>query len=157
MSIELFSKVIKITRPFIPKNCKDCSTPYTSLIKLSDKIFIPLFMYQLKGDLVRCNCGFKEPYEVTTCCKSYKNHNANTIYYIWQVYIGDKLVSTFIDLVLALEYIRQEIGVKVIIPNFYINKDKLCAEFDFGDYLLYPNEVNYLSYRSKYTCFSNLY
>ena len=50
-----------------------------------------------------------------------------------------------------------QVGVKVIMPNFYVNKDKLCAEFDFGDYSLYPNEVNYLSYRSKYICFSNLY
>lgn len=155
MALHLLSKVSQITKPFIPKNCKDCSTPYTILLKLSNNIFIPLFCDKLRGDLIQYNCGFNDINDIVRYCKQYDT-KSTFLNYIWQVYLGDKLISTFIDLFLALEYIRLQNNFKIIMPKFYIRKNNLCAEFNFGDYYLYPRLINYLNYKSKYTCISTL-
>ena len=146
---------IQITNPFIPKNCKDCLTPYTVLIKLSNQIFIPLFSDKLRGDLMSYNCGFSNVSDIKRYCKQYDT-KTTFLKYIWQVYNGDNFISTFIDLFLALEYIRLKNSFKIIMPKFYICKNNLCAEFDFGDYFLYPRKLIYLNYDSKYIIYSKI-
>ena len=85
MALHLLSKVSQITKPFIPKNCKNCSTPYTILLKLSNNIFIPLFCDKLRGDLIQYNCGFDDINDIVRYCKQYDT-KSTFLNYIWQVY-----------------------------------------------------------------------